>query len=172
MTAERRPLQPVKGLSPTDLPGPPQRRRHPEGAASAIPVAAPSPAAALVGASSDAARLDTEVRAISLSLPIGLRQAVKAHARTHNITQADTVMDAVLHQYDRLSQLLAANATAGHDALFVRSRTTNHDEPFASLSLRMHTRNVNTLDELTRIFGAASRSHLCAAALAAELTTH
>jgi metal-responsive CopG/Arc/MetJ family transcriptional regulator len=110
------------------------------------------------------------MRAISVSLPVSLAQAVKEHARAHGTSYADLLMDSVLAQRAQLSELVSRRRRdRPRDELFVRSTPRGGEEPFVSLSLRMLAPNVAALDSLVAEHNASSRSELCAAALRAHL---
>jgi hypothetical protein len=110
------------------------------------------------------------MRAISVSLPVSLAQAVKAHAKSHGTSYADLLMDSVLAHRTELSELvLRRRRDRPRDELFVRSIPRGGEEPYVSLSLRMLAPNVAALDNLVAEHNASSRSELCAAALNAHL---
>lgn len=177
----RRPLSPVTGLKRTSTlpPPPPRTARH----------AVPDPVTDTPQESSTTARgtaqsrrsaedrwsaprvsdtADT-IRAISLSLPLPLVEALKDRARTERITHADVLMDAVTAQHRDLATLVKeAKPNTDNDALFIRRRRGN-TPTYVALSLRMLSKNVSALDELTQHHHADSRSQLCAAALTGYL---
>lgn len=181
MTSNRPELAPITGLRRGEnLPGPPARRAAtstPRELATA-PATGHSAAATTVSAATRAvsrpksAEAET-TRALSLSLPVSLAEKLKAHAKAENISQADTLMDAVLAHRERLPDLLThqQRPQARHDALFIRNAVRGGVEPYVSLSLRMKAPNVDALDDLVVEHEADSRSQLCAVALGAYLTS-
>lgn len=179
MTA-RQPLAPVTGLKRTSrLPAPPPRTKRPDSPDSptAEPTASPttaSPDAGVQGKERTTqqqrdADVDT-IRAISLSLPLPLVEALKNRARAERITHAEVLMDAVTTQQPNLTELIAD--TKPHtqtDALFTRRQRQSKAPVYVALSLRMMAANVSALDVLTQQHNADSRSQFCAAALTGYL---
>lgn len=113
------------------------------------------------------------LRAVGISLPLSLANQLREHARTSARSQADTVLDAVLQQRDRLTSIVGyARAQPERDALFVRNPTKSPaDEQHVSLSIRIRASNVDVLDRLVEEHHANSRSRLVAAALRGYLTS-
>lgn len=111
---------------------------------------------------------------MTLSLPASLVARVKDRAHGDRTTQPDVLMDALTSAVGRVSQLLAAASTPPTtDGLFLR-RPAQHPptDPMATLSLRILSRNLATIDDLVVKYGAPSRSALCAAALRDYLGGH
>lgn len=179
----RPPMAPVAGLSRTaSLPSPPPRPR-PKPIPAAEPTSKPSlhdepssPATVTrpSGSASKASRPRSDsaatMRAITLSLPAALIQQVRAKAREEGISQPDVLMDALVAAQDRLPDLLARDGQrppTQSDGLFLRqpSPSPATGEPLGTLTLRMLSPNVDTIDDLARAHAAASRSALCATAL-------
>lgn len=174
MNEQRTPLTPVTGLSrAAGLPAPPARRPAAalqvaaEPAQSARETPRPNPKLRTRATTS---RDATVTRAVSISLPVDLAAQVRVQARSAGVSQADVLMDAVLAHRDHLTDLIvAARPAPARDDLFVRSAPRAPAGPYVALSLRMKSPNVDVLDRLVQEHGAASRSQLCAAALAAHL---
>ena len=177
----RQPLSPVTGLKRTStLPPPPPRtvrRIAPtpdsstrESSTTARGSAQPHHAAPDQGSPDQISGTADTVRAISLSLPLPLVKALKDRARTDRITHADVLMDAVTAQRSDLPTLLQEIKPQTHDdALFTRHHRNHTTPTYVALSLRMLSKNVTALDELTQHYAADSRSQLCAAALTGYL---
>lgn len=85
-------------------------------------------------------------------------------------------MDALVATQSRLEELVTsepAHQTTRSDGLFIRRESgRRRDEPLATLTVRMLSRNVDTIDALVEKIGAPSRSALCAAALRDYLAGH
>lgn len=181
MTA-RQPLAPVSGLKRTSsLPPPPPRTTDqishtttattpPRATARTTPE--PNAVASQQGSRTNppSAHADT-VRAISLSLPLILVDALKNRARAERVTHADVLMDAVTSRHEDLGALVEdAKPQTQSDALFTRRQRHCNPPTYVALSLRMLSSNVTALDDLTQRHNADSRSQLCAAALTGYLT--
>lgn len=179
----RQPLGPVAGLKRTSsLPPPPPRTMPREYKADDIGPAMPARTTARGTAQPNAATnqhghrsplISTDadsVRAISLSLPLTLVNALKERARAERITHAEVLMDAVSSQQADLSVLVEDAKPRTHtDTLFTRRQRPGDNLTYVALSLRMMSSNVSTLDELTQQHNADSRSQFCAAALTGYL---
>lgn len=111
------------------------------------------------------------VRAISLSLPLTVRNRLREHARRAALSQVTVLLDAVESTVELLSTLIEQGRpepadTGMFDRTPARPAAT---EPYVTVSLRTKATNVATLDDLVKQHGAASRSQLCAVALGAYL---
>lgn len=181
MTA-RQPLAPVTGLKRTSSlpPPPPRSRRRDQDAnetttnpSTTARITAQPGAVAPVGQQEGGPQRDPSVdtiRAISLSLPLPLVEALKSRARAERITHAEVLMDAVTAQQGNLTELIDnAKPHTQTDALFTRRQRQGGAPIYVALSLRMMSRNVSALDALTQQHDADSRSQLCAAALTGYL---
>lgn len=172
---ERAPMKPVEGLKRVSaLPGPPApRQRATPGSDRGSPL---HPRGRKIGEASLKKRIsDTAetTRVLSISLPLSISGQFREYAR-HQGTQVDVLLDAIEANVDQLEELVTASRQqTPHEersGLFDRvPPRPNRDEPFVSVSLRMKSTNVETLDELATQSGADSRSHLCAVALEAYL---
>lgn len=106
------------------------------------------------------------MRPITLSLPAALVTRLKDRATTDRVSQPEVLLDALTATADELAGLLeAANVRPTRAGLFLRTPPRGPAEPMATLSLRMLTRNVATIDDLVLSHEAPSRSALCATAL-------
>lgn len=178
---DRQPLAPVAGLKRTSsLPPPPPRISHrdhksTESAASTSTTARgtsqPDAVASQQGSKTLRSTDAGMIRAISLSLPLPLAEALKERARVERITHAEVLMDAVSSQRGDLTELIDnAKPRAQTDALFTRRQRPGNAATYVALSLRMMSSNVAVLDELTQRHNADSRSQFCAVALTGYLT--
>jgi hypothetical protein len=182
MSSERTPLAAVPGLSRTAaLPPPPTRRPQSRVAAPASPrtaeaeyrTEAVTQAAIKRPARRPASSSATVTRNVTLSLPASLVARIRDRARQDRATQPEVLLDALSATESDLGSLLAdAAPTPTTDGLFVR-RTPRpaHADPLSTLSLRLLSTNLETIDSLVAKHGAASRSALCAAALRQYLHT-
>ena len=182
MSSERPPQAAVPGLSRTAaLPPPPTRRPQgravapapPSTANAEHPAEAVAPSAAKRPARRPASSSATTTRNVTLSLPASLVAKIRDRARQDRATQPEVLLDALSATESDLGSLLADTApTPATDGLFVR-RTPRpaHADPLSTLSLRLLSTNLETIDSLVAKHGAASRSALCAAALRHYLHT-
>lgn len=181
MTA-RQPLAPVTGLKRTSsLPPPPPRARPRDHDANEATTTSSTtarstaqPVAVAPGRPQESGpQRDTSadtVRAISLSLPLPLVEALKSRARAERITHAEVLMDAVTAQHGNLTALIDnARPHTQTGTLFTRRQRQDNAPIYVALSLRMMARNVSALDALTQQHDADSRSQLCAVALTGYL---
>lgn len=113
------------------------------------------------------------MRPVTLSLPANVVQSLRERARRDGVSQPDVLMDALIAAQERLPELLAHAETRmiHSDGLFVRrSPAKRRPEPLATLSLRLLSPNLDTIDDLAIKVAAPSRSALCLAALEDYLT--
>lgn len=114
-------------------------------------------------AASQAAKL---IQATTLSLPAAVVTALKARAVADRVTHAEVLLDALSASAGELADLVrSTRPRPTREGLFLRLPTRGPAEPMATLSVRMLTRNVETIDDLVATTEAASRSLLCTAAL-------
>lgn len=181
----RPPMAPVAGLSRTSsLPSPPPRparRAAPiqespiQESPGSTPTPAPAPAAKAERNRPRRARSESAdtVRPVTVSLPASLVQGVRDRSRVDGVSQPEVLMDALVATQSRLEELVInepAHQITRSDGLFIRRESgPRRDEPLATLTVRMLSRNVDTIDALVDEIGAPSRSALCAAALRAYL---
>lgn len=178
---DRQPLAPVTGLKRTSsLPPPPPRTSHRDHRSTASAASASTTARGTAQPDGTPSQQISKplrstgadmIRAISLSLPLPLVEALKERARVERITHAEVLMDAVSSQRGDLTELIdKAKPRAQTDALFTRRQRPGNTATYVALSLRMMSSNVAALDELTQRHNADSRSQFCAAALSGYLT--
>jgi hypothetical protein len=106
------------------------------------------------------------MRATTLSLPAAVVTALKARAVADRVTHAEVLLDALSASAGDLADLVrSTRPRPTREGLFLRLPTRGPAEPMATLSVRMLTRNVETIDDLVATTEAASRSLLCTAAL-------
>lgn len=181
----RPPMAPVAGLSRTSsLPSPPPRPAKRAVPTEESPRPAPSPGPAPEPAAKAeptrprrAGRESADtVRPVTVSLPASLVQGVRDRSRIDGVSQPEVLMDALVATQSRLEELVTsepAHQTTRSDGLFIRRESgPRRDEPLATLTVRMLSRNVDTIDALVEKIGAPSRSALCAAALRDYLAGH
>ncbi len=138
-------------------PGTATRARRPVGAQAADLVGGGRPRA------SDAVDLP---RPITLSLPAALVARLKERAATDRVSQPEVLLDALSATATQLPDLVrATHVRPTRSGLFLRTPPRGPAEPMATLSMRVLTRNVETIDALVQANEAPSRSALCAAAL-------
>lgn len=179
MTTERKPLPTVEGLARTaTLPPPPRRPSgmSDDATSSDIQTEATRPRAVAPSRKPGAPRSrrgeSPGFRPVTLSLPVSLVSQVKARARQEQTSQPDVLMDAVAATVDRLDVLLdASHSSSESDGLFIRHQATRPVEPMSTLTVRLLSTNLATIDELAAKHEAPSRSALCAVALRDYLVT-
>ncbi len=111
------------------------------------------------------ARPDDQLVPVTLSLPVEICAAMRERVRRQDTTHADTLMDAISANVERLSPLVSAlRRDDRSDGLFVR-KAPREVEARSTLPFRMRAQNVAVIDRLVDEYGAESRSQLCRAAL-------
>lgn len=174
---DRAPMKPAEGLKrPSALPSPPSppqsRDRSPSGSSRVSQLHPQGQESAGVDSPQRMSDAAETTRVLSISLPLSISDQFRDRAR-HQGTQVDVLLDAIERHVDQLNDLVMASrqhAPRKSGGLFDRvpSRLTRGG-PFVSISLRMKSINVETIDRLAQQSGADSRSHLCAVALEAYL---
>ncbi|MDE9364002.1 hypothetical protein PZ938_00135 [Luteipulveratus sp. YIM 133132] len=102
-------------------------------------------------------------------MPAPLLEEFKRFAKRTETSHANLLMDAIAAHHDDLTDLVVqARPAPTSDGLFVRD-TPRKAEPLSTLSIRIRAANVEAIDRLVDTSGAASRSHLCTAAMTAYL---
>lgn len=116
------------------------------------------------------------VKSISLSVPLSVATAWRAHGQTQRHSLVDVMLDAIKSNEARLPELVRERQAAERagkmpvsDGLFLRTSTAGPDDepldPFVTMPLRLLSTNVDVLDSLAYQAAAENRSQLVVAAL-------
>ncbi|GAA1836117.1 hypothetical protein GCM10009795_096610 [Nocardioides hankookensis] len=184
MSEDRAPLPVASGLA--RVPGPPPRKppntvepdtdappTTPTRRPSATP-SKPTPTPSTSKPSRTSNRSTGGTRETSLSLPVSVREALRA-ATANGPTNAEVILTAVENNAEHLAELVRAEVPdkAPASGLFPdRAAAKVASEPRSTAPLLTTEANLAVLDDLQVKVGATSRSQLVSAALRAELITN
>lgn len=110
------------------------------------------------------------VRPSNVLIPARLVTPIKVSRTQLGLTTGELIITALEATADQLGELLAVRRVTGGALFSARPASTSiNNEPQSSLNFRMRVEDFAILDSLVEEFGAASRSQLVTAALAAYL---
>lgn len=105
-------------------------------------------------------------RQVSLLAPAELRDRLRNHRRTNDITARDTILDALEANYERLSDLVSKAAPATRSGpLFTRTIRPTEPSVKVQITVRFTQEEVATIDRLVEETQATDRSTLITTAL-------
>ncbi len=117
--------------------------------------------------SPSSSKVTTASRQVAFLLPPDLRDQLRERAHSTDKSQPDVVLDAIDATYKRLPELIAETSdTSGSTGLFNRRPTRRHNVDTVTVSVRLPTDAIATIDKLAKDTNAASRTHLLVTALA------
>ena len=110
------------------------------------------------------------MKSVSVSVPFTVAEAWRDRAKNDRTSQVDVLLDAIVANRNRLSEVVAAASERPtvSDGLFDRG-TSSAGERFVGVSLRIKSTNLTVIDNLADRHGPVKRSPFVAAVLSAYL---
>lgn len=110
------------------------------------------------------------MKSVSVSVPFTVAEAWRDRAKNDRTSQVDVLLDAIVANQSKLSDVVAAASERPtiSDGLFDRG-TSGAGERYVGVSLRIKSTNLTVIDNLAKRHGPVKRSPFVAAVLSAYL---